>query len=109
MNGGRAMSDASVPKLVDTPVRDSTGKMKELLTERQNSSYGGADQKYHIAEDFSVYEQFPEHVCRVQMAAERGDKRRWTQCSSYWAGWWIFVAVVGYIFGSRFMSSELSQ
>ena len=68
MCGGRAMSDSIVPSLVARPVQDSSGAMKELIRERQNSPHGGADENYHISEDFAVYGQYAEAVSRVQVA-----------------------------------------
>lgn len=67
MAGGRAVSDAIVPHLVASPVRDSDGAMKALLSERQNSPHG-AD--YHISEDLAAYADFDEAVRRVQAARE---------------------------------------
>ena len=68
MGGGRAVSDAAVPHLVKDPLQDTSGKMKALLEERQNSSYAGGDESYHIPEDFKVYPQhFAKAMNRVQL------------------------------------------
>jgi len=70
MGGGRAVSDAIVPHLVTEPVRDADGNMKALLAERQCSPYAGGEDRFHITENFSTYEQFGEAVRRVQAAGE---------------------------------------
>jgi len=70
MGGGRAVSDAIVEHLVASPVQDSSGDMKALLEARQNSAFAGADESFHITEDFKVYEQFPEALKQVQLARE---------------------------------------
>ena len=71
MGGGRALSDAAVPHLVTDPLQDTSGEMKALLEERQNSSYGGADESYHISEDFTVYgQQFAEAMNRMRLIGD---------------------------------------
>jgi len=88
MCGGRAVSDAIVPLLVATPVRDASQKMKELLAERQSSPHGGAEESYHISEDFGVYEdkeKFGEAVRRVKVAGESCSTKGQPQCPACWA------------------------
>jgi len=71
MGGGRAVSDAILPHLVTEPVRDADGKMQTLLVKRQCSDFAGAEERFHIKENFTtITEAFGEAVCRVQAAGE---------------------------------------
>ena len=87
MCGGRAVSDAIVPLLVSRLAQDNSGSMKELLRERQNSPYAGADEIYHILEDVAVYKQdeYADVVSRVQAA---GASLLTTAKQSWWPTWW---------------------
>ena len=71
MGGARAVSDAVVPHLVTNRLQGTSGKMKALLSQRQNSSYGGAEEIYHIFEDRAVYAEFQDAVSRVQLISEK--------------------------------------
>jgi len=87
MGGGRAVSDAVVPHLVTNLLQDTSVEMKALLKERQNSSYGGAEESYHISEDCTVYGEFEEAVNRMRLIGENltgGICHR--DCSTCWVG-----------------------
>ena len=71
MGGARAVSDAVVPHLVTNRLQDTSGKMKALLNQRQNSSYSGAEEIYHIFEDHAVYAEVQDAVNRMQLISEK--------------------------------------
>lgn len=67
MCGARAMSDAIVPHLVESPTKDASNTMKALLADRQHSSFAGAEKDYHITEDFSVYDHSDFNGARIRV------------------------------------------